>query len=253
VARRRRSHSALTNVESFACASAGMTATENVPYTPATMPAAAVAAPATDTDIGSSPRLPIRCRRADDEAEGAAVREMTEEEREAFLARPWIAVLSVADQDGRAPLSLPVWYAYQPGGEVTVIAPADSRRVALLRAAGRASLVVQRTAPPGEYVYVEGSVAGIREPATDAERLDLARRYLDASDAERYVRSSAEETARMAVIRVKPEHWLSQHVTDDRTVGFDREVERRAFGAEPGHDADDGEQRANRRGGTCHH
>ncbi|MDP9366069.1 MAG: pyridoxamine 5'-phosphate oxidase family protein, partial [Chloroflexota bacterium] len=42
---------------------------------------------------------------------------MTEREREAFLEEPRVAVLSVAD-DGGAPHAMPVWYAYEPGGEV---------------------------------------------------------------------------------------------------------------------------------------
>ena len=45
-----------------------------------------------------------------------AIPRLSREEREAFLALPHIAVLSVANHEGRAPLCMPVWYGYQPGG-----------------------------------------------------------------------------------------------------------------------------------------
>ena len=44
---------------------------------------------------------------------------LTESEREEFLAAPHIAVLSVASDDARPPLTVPIWYAYQPGGNIT--------------------------------------------------------------------------------------------------------------------------------------
>jgi hypothetical protein len=39
-------------------------------------------------------------------------RPLSKEERQAFLAEPHIAVLSVAGDDGRPPLSAPTWYDY---------------------------------------------------------------------------------------------------------------------------------------------
>ena len=41
---------------------------------------------------------------------------MTAAEREAFLADLHVGVLSIA-REGRAPLSAPIWYDYEPGGE----------------------------------------------------------------------------------------------------------------------------------------
>ena len=42
---------------------------------------------------------------------------MTKEEREAFLADVHVAVVSVVE-DGHGPLVVPIWYSYEPGGEV---------------------------------------------------------------------------------------------------------------------------------------
>ena len=39
---------------------------------------------------------------------------MTRQEREAFLAEVHVGILSVADE-GRGPLTVPIWYAYDPG------------------------------------------------------------------------------------------------------------------------------------------
>ena len=38
-------------------------------------------------------------------------------DREQFLAEPHIAALSVAAGPDRGPLTLPIWYQYEPGGE----------------------------------------------------------------------------------------------------------------------------------------
>src|SRR5918995_3907134 len=45
-------------------------------------------------------------------------RPMTPAEREAFLAEPRVAVLSVVRGDGRPPLAAPSFYAYEPGGDI---------------------------------------------------------------------------------------------------------------------------------------
>ena len=41
---------------------------------------------------------------------------LTKSEREAFLSEPHVAALSVEAEPGRAPLTVPVWYQYEPGG-----------------------------------------------------------------------------------------------------------------------------------------
>ena len=47
---------------------------------------------------------------------------MSRAEREEFLAGLHVGVLSVASPDGRGPLTVPVWYTYQPGGTVNLVA-----------------------------------------------------------------------------------------------------------------------------------
>jgi hypothetical protein len=47
-------------------------------------------------------------------------------DRELFLAEPHIAALSVSAGPGRGPLTLPIWYQYEPGGEAWVLTEAGS-------------------------------------------------------------------------------------------------------------------------------
>ena len=42
---------------------------------------------------------------------------MTKPEREAFLADLHVGVISIAEKD-RGPLTAPIWYGYEPGGEL---------------------------------------------------------------------------------------------------------------------------------------
>src|SRR5688572_22962096 len=67
---------------------------------------------------------------------------MSRAERDAFLAGTHVGIVSIAE-DGRGPLAVPVWYQYAPGGEVLFATADTSRKAALLRKAGRASLCVQ--------------------------------------------------------------------------------------------------------------
>jgi uncharacterized protein len=103
-----------------------------------------------------------------------------------------------------------MWYAYEPGGEVTLITSRESRKAELIRRAGRISLCVQAASVPYRYVSVEGAVTAVQEAVTAAERRALAHRYLGAEGADRYVESTAADTEKMIMIRIRPERWLSQ-------------------------------------------
>ena len=83
-------------------------------------------------------------------------------DRELFLAEPHIAALSVSAGPGRGPLTVPIWYQYAPGGEAWVLTEAGSRKVQLIEAAGRFTLMVERVAPTVRYVSVEGPVTRTR-------------------------------------------------------------------------------------------
>ena len=56
---------------------------------------------------------------------------MTREEREAFLADVHVGVVSITDSE-RGPLAVPIWYAYEPGGELRIVTERGSRKGRLL-------------------------------------------------------------------------------------------------------------------------
>ena len=67
---------------------------------------------------------------------------MTKQEREAFLADVHVGVISIAEV-GRGPLTVPIWYNYEPGGELRIMTGRESRKGNLLARAGRFSLCAQ--------------------------------------------------------------------------------------------------------------
>ena len=92
---------------------------------------------------------------------------MTKQERERFLADLHVGIISIPEE-GRGPLTVPIWYSYEPGGELRVVTARTSRKAQLLQRAGRFSLCAQTETSPYKYVSVEGPVVAI-EPA-DLER-----------------------------------------------------------------------------------
>ena len=132
---------------------------------------------------------------------------MTKKEREAFLVDVRIGVLTVADGD-RGPLTCPVWYSYEPGGDIVFVTGKTSKKAALLRAAGRATFLVQSEELPYKYVSVEGPVTGPDDADVDTDVRPIARRYLGTELGDAYVTSSrAENPAGDVIVRIRPERW----------------------------------------------
>lgn len=131
---------------------------------------------------------------------------MSKSEREAFLADVHVGVLAVA-RDG-APLVGPIWYLYEPGGDVVMSIGPASEKARLLAATGRASLCAQREAVPYAFVTVEGPVT--LSPGDEAERTRLAERYLG-DIAPRYLEDTRNEAS--VIVRLTPERWRTQDYT----------------------------------------
>ena len=106
---------------------------------------------------------------------------MTKQEREAFLADLHVGVISI-EEAGRGPLTVPIWYDYEPGGELWILTDRASRKGKALDAA-------------------------------DPERVGrpMAHRYLGKELGDQYLEAtSADEASRESVcFRMRPEHWLT--------------------------------------------
>jgi nitroimidazol reductase NimA-like FMN-containing flavoprotein (pyridoxamine 5'-phosphate oxidase superfamily) len=134
---------------------------------------------------------------------------MTKAEREEFLAGLHVGVLAIADEDGRGPLALPIWYGYEPGGPVSFLTGRANRKAMLMDMGTRVSLCVQNEGLPYKYVAVEGPVVAI-DPASPEERRALATRYLGPEGAEAYLAATTDAAAVAVMFRVRPERWRTQ-------------------------------------------
>ncbi|HEY2814713.1 MAG TPA: pyridoxamine 5'-phosphate oxidase family protein [Acidimicrobiales bacterium] len=132
---------------------------------------------------------------------------MTKHEREAFLAGTHIGVLAVAgDSDGAAPTVTPIWYSYDPGGDVIVTTDRGSKKTDLLRSAGHASFCVQTETAPYQYVVVEGPVA-ISDGVDSQWRRTVSRRFLGDELGDAYADSTMDSEATAVTVRLTPQRW----------------------------------------------
>ncbi|MFF0815218.1 pyridoxamine 5'-phosphate oxidase family protein [Rhodococcus sp. NPDC003318] len=130
---------------------------------------------------------------------------MTRAEREAFLAEPHVGVIAVERPD-RAPLAVPIWYGYEPGGEILLWTETDTVKHDLLAAAGRFSLTAQVEQVPYKYVTAEGPVTSIAAITADQANA-IAVRYLGRAEGTAYAAQNV--TAKSILVRMRPEKWLS--------------------------------------------
>ncbi|MCD7441417.1 pyridoxamine 5'-phosphate oxidase family protein [Streptomyces lincolnensis] len=136
---------------------------------------------------------------------------LTREEREQFLAEPHVAALAVDAGEGRAPLTLPIWYQYEPGGDIWILTGLDSRKHQLIRASGRFALMVDRVEPTLRYVSVEGPVVDTK-PFTEEELREISARYLPAEKVDGYVEYALKSHGEQVIIRMRPERWVSSEI-----------------------------------------
>jgi uncharacterized protein len=140
-------------------------------------------------------------------------RPLTEHEREAFLADRHVATLSVASDSDRPPLTVPVWYGYQPGGNLTFFTGSQGRKARksrLIEKAGVLSLSVQREELPYRYVTVEGTVIQTDRPPSAEQLLAVVRRYLPEEMAQGFVQGElGRADSELVLYTVRPDRWLT--------------------------------------------
>ena len=140
---------------------------------------------------------------------------MSRAEREAFLAGIHVGIVSISEE-GRGPLSVPVWYDYTPGGELRFATGEDSRKRKLIERAGRASLCAQTETAPYGYVSVEGP-ARVDELDFERDVREMALRYLGPRRGEAYLRAMYPKgTSSEILVRLRPERWRT---ADFRKLG----------------------------------
>ena len=130
---------------------------------------------------------------------------MTQAEKQAFLADVHVGVLALNDSD-HGPLTVPVWYEYEPGGELWFLTGPQSRKGRLIQVGTRVSLVVQTEDAPYQYVSIEGPVTSIAPADRELEGLPMAVRYLGPEKGKQYFDSMSDWGV---TVRVRPERWLA--------------------------------------------
>lgn len=131
---------------------------------------------------------------------------MSAAQREEFLAGVHVGVIGIARPSG-PPLTVPVWYHYQPGGDVQVQTGLGSVKYRLVDAAREFSLSVQVETPPYRYVSVSGPVVAIDQETSHADLLAMAERYFGAEGAAEYLKQV--EAGTVATVHMRPERWYS--------------------------------------------
>lgn len=131
---------------------------------------------------------------------------MTLQERQEFLAGVHVGVVAVNRAD-RAPLAVPVFYDYVPGGEVLIWIERGSVKERLFREAGRFSICAQVETAPYKYATAEGPVITLDQAPTEEQALGITSRYLPAADAARWVKDNLGPNS--LLVRMRPEKWLS--------------------------------------------
>lgn len=135
------------------------------------------------------------------------MREMTPEERRAFLLdSPHTGKLASVKKDG-SPHVTPIWYDLD--GETIVFTTwHTSVKTANIRRDGRVSMCVDEEAPPFAYVIVEGQ-AELIEQAEDllywATR--IATRYMGAAQGEAFGKRNAVPGEHL--VRIHPTKWIA--------------------------------------------
>lgn len=140
-------------------------------------------------------------------------RPLTAAERENFLAQPHIGVLSVVSDDDRPPLTVPVWYHYAPGGNLTFFTGTQgraARKDRLLDRAGKLSFCVQHPQPPYKYVTVECTLTKADRAPSTAEVVAITSRYLPEDAANGFAAAeTANPTGTFVLYTARPDRWLT--------------------------------------------
>lgn len=133
---------------------------------------------------------------------------MSKEEREAFLAATRVGIVSIADE-GRGPVTVPVWYQYEPGGAVRFVTGKSSVKARTLEASPRISFCVQTETMPYSYVSVEGPAS--TETAAYEPIREMAIRYLGDELGAAYLAAThpGEDASDSLLVTLTPKRWWS--------------------------------------------
>jgi hypothetical protein len=142
-------------------------------------------------------------------------RALGRDERETFLSELHVGVVSLHDGD-RGPLTSPVWYSYEPGGDIVFSTRSDTRKAGLLALGVRVSFLAQvegdiAAGALPKYVSVEGPVVKLEPADLDRDLRPIVHRYLGAAIGDGYLQATRGDSADdEIVVHIRPERWLTR-------------------------------------------
>jgi hypothetical protein len=137
---------------------------------------------------------------------------LTGEQRDEFLSGPHIGVVSVANDDGRPPLTVPVWYAWADGHFTffTGTQGRKARKTALIEKAGVVSFCVQKPDFPYKYTTAECTVVTSERTPSVEKVLAITSRYLPTDAARGFAEAeTGHPTGTFVLFTIRPDRWSS--------------------------------------------
>ena len=128
-----------------------------------------------------------------------------EQAAQKFLAEPRVGVFAVSAVNG-PPAATPVWYGYEPGGEVWIVTSASTRKAKLLARTGTATLVVEESGQNATFVAVDLELVSSKD-AGSADDRELASRYLEGEALESFVDMAGEQIPDEKRYTFRPTKW----------------------------------------------
>jgi hypothetical protein len=142
-------------------------------------------------------------------------RPLDKTEREAFLSEMHVGVFSMVDGE-RGPLTTPVWYTYEPGGDIVFATRSETRKARRLVLGSRVSFLAQvegdiAAGKLPKYVSVEGPVVKLEPADLDRDLRPIVHRYLGQAIGDGYLAATRGVSAKdELVVHIRPERWFSR-------------------------------------------
>ena len=132
--------------------------------------------------------------------------------RAEFLAGQHVGVVSVGRPDGLPPTTVPTFYAYEPGGALTMFTNTQGRttaRAETIKAAGVVTFLVQEESWPAKYVAVEATLDSVSRPTVE-QMLTIVRRYMPEEAAQQFAHAEVDNPESTIVFfSFTPARWFS--------------------------------------------
>lgn len=131
---------------------------------------------------------------------------MSAPERMAFLAGDHVGIVVHGRADGAPPAASPVWYRYEPGGDVAFVTGARSEKAKGLAMSPGMTFLVQQEAHPQKFVAVSGD-ARVARGAEDDVRRSIAGRYIPEDALDQFVAMTPGD--QLVTVSMTPRNWRS--------------------------------------------